>query len=60
MGFTEEEFEEVDPAIKRIFTLNNANDGEVLSYRISQATKKYQKHPLDVSSLAVQSKYFYF
>lgn len=50
MGFTEEEFQDVDPQIKKIFTLNNASDSEILEYRIDQAIKKFQKHPLDTAS----------
>lgn len=54
MGFTEEEFDGVDPQIKRIFTLNNASDTEILRYRIDQAIRKFQQHPLDTASYAVR------
>jgi hypothetical protein len=58
MGFTEEEFDGVDPQIKTIFTLNNASDTEILRYRIDQAIRKFQQHPLDTASYAVRSKKF--
>jgi len=40
--------------VRRAFSLENATPQQILSYRIDQAVKKYQKHTLDCGNAAIQ------
>ncbi len=40
--------------LKRVFSLQNATPSEIVKNKIGEAVKKYQKHPLDHGSAAVQ------
>lgn len=40
--------------IKTSLKLGNASPAQILKYRIDQAIKKFQRHPLDTATAAVQ------
>ena len=59
-GYTEEDFDIVeDPfkreMIKRVFTMGNSSTGERYDARRLAAIKKFQQHPFDMSTPAVQA-----
>lgn len=60
LDFTEEELADQPDHIKKIFSLDNASDKEVLNYRINEAVRKFQTHPTDTSTRPVKSKPFLF
>jgi hypothetical protein len=44
--------------IQKALKLENASPQQILAFRISQAIKKFQKHPLDTASPGVQGLIF--
>lgn len=53
-GFEQEELEDANEMVKTALKLENASPQQILTFRISQAIKKFQKHPLDTASPGVQ------
>lgn len=55
-GFQQDEVEDANDMVKTALKLENASPQQIIAFRISQAIKKFQKHPLDTASPAVQGK----